>query len=383
MPEMIKTEFDRLDEAIRPSIRLAGLDHAYATVRRRRTVRLTIASALTLTLLAGLGTFYAARDVDTAPPVTTTPTTSGAPPMAIRSLVDDAASPLHDSTVVLPSFGHDYCPQGTTRFVDDAWTGPGVPEVFDAEAWVTQVVTGAVRAAGSSERAVLFTCNAGTDPGAYAAQVAVYRADSLTLVGQVIQVSGGLSKLRGVEIAPDRTVRVLVAQTPGAGPTTELAWQVFRWTGTRFEQTDSVPVAIDARPTQLTVTATNVDLSDRGGSTTIRVTNRGGPQLEAVILQLVSSVPLVIGPTDRVVCRAACPPRPIVPDAGAEVYSLIIEPVQPGMTVEGSFTITVPEGSVPDRATLTVQVFGTRVGDDGMVNDDDSNVVTAVIAKES
>lgn len=357
--------FGRLEESVMPYATLAGIDAAQATVKRRRTVRVTLAAAAGVVLIGGAALAVALTKggpeqgvVATDPPVTTQPM------VLLRD--DDSPTPLDDARLELPDFHHGYCPTGQTQFQDGGWTGPGVPEFFEAAATIVAVVEGDVSGDGEADRVALIVCSAGTDPGAYAAQVVAFTKQN-ELLGQVAWASGGLMLLGSPEIS-DGKVRILHQSRPDGGPVAALEWRSYGWNGTAFQAAGQSSVPIDPRPTRLTVTLQPVRWTGDGrGVLTVSVTNNGGPTMDAVSVAMSATLPLTLTLSGTELTRSE------IDDTDPYQWRFTIAAVPAGSTVTGTFEVSVASKALYGPGHLTVGAAGIGAGGRPLDNADNAS----------
>jgi hypothetical protein len=370
--DLLRGAFVDLEEYAMPLATLRGLDHARATVRRRRTVRAVIASAA-LVAITSAATFALTRGSGHEPNVVTTnpPTSTPEPALPMRLVTDNAKpTPFDQARFDLPDFHHNFCPKGQTQFHDRQWTGPGVAGVFEASALILDVVEGDVTGDQQMERIVLVICNAGTDPGAYAAQVVAYTHTG-ALLGQVTWVTGGQTGLWGPQVA-DGKVRVLYESRPNAGPATALQWRSFTWNGSRFAPAGTTAVQFDPQPTQLTATAqlTAFSASDAHATLTVRVANHGARPLDALNITMTSGTPLSVSLAGTELNSMQGQ------GAGDQYYrwSLTIAGMPPGTTLEGTFDVTAVPKALIGPGRLGVSVWAVGPGGLPLENESDTNI---------
>jgi hypothetical protein len=369
--EILHRAFARLEETVLPHARLAGIDAARATVRRRRRTRVALLSAAVAILVLGPPvTLALVRGGRGSPPpvgasnspTPSTVTTPTGPTLRIRG-DSPKVTELDDARLDLPDFNQSFCPSGPTQLRDGRWTGEILFETFRPTVMIEALAAGDVNGDGNRDVVALLTCNAGTDPGGVAHQVAAFTptGSGYRTIGRVAGVSGGTANLRQPEVLGDGRVRILHVATPNVAPPESLQWRSYRWDGQRFVAAGSeATTSWDASQTRLTVAGTVALAADPTsgptGTLRITVTNTGGATSTGIMIDISSAVPLTIG-----LPGVARPFR----REGTDQYfwRIVADPVPVGR-LSGTLTVHVDSATaVADGAELTIRVSGLAVGD--------------------
>jgi hypothetical protein len=375
--DSVRDAFVALEEAVLSEARLAGLEAAYATVRRRRQTRLAVVAALVvLVALVPAVAFAALRSNGPAPVATTppTPTTrvmptaeptesptadptaplpAGITPGVLRVTADlYAARPLDDARLEVPPFENGDCPTGQIQFHDGAMSPQeNVPGLF-----ISEQATGDVTGNGAADHVAILTCRIDpSGPDQTVEQVVVY-TDKFALVGQVVAL-GANTDAATPQILADRTIRVNVGDREPANAPSE--WRSYRWTGGRSFAPVGAPIPV---PGTVEKSQLSLFVTRASGGFTVTVYNGGSAPMAAATLAFRSRVelPLTYG---SVLSSGRL--------GNYWVYAVRIAPVAPGTAVAGKFQ--VGESRPTD---LDVNVLALNEDEIFRENVDDANRVT-------
>jgi hypothetical protein len=385
--DIVGATFADLEETVMRQTRLAGIEAAYGTVRRRRRNRLVALAAVTLiVVLAPIaafalvrGTGFSPPDVGTSPSVVASPspTTTPSGPPAMRIVDDEYATPLDDALLPVPDFGLPECASGPTQFHSGEWLGSG-DLGFRPSIVIDEAVAGDVNGDGAADQVAILRCIAGPIQGNSESQVVAYTrnaAGAYALIGRVF-LADAVTVLGSPQVQSDTTVRVvLYGPVEPVSPATKRQWHTFRWTGASFQPVGQpVDVAVVDEPTNLSVTATAQAVT--GGRTALAVTvHNGGPvRSDYLLVSLRSTVPFAVradGLTSSLL------PRGCDTNFGC-VWTVRVEMLGAGQSATGTFAIEAPGGAAGE-ADLTVSVHGSLVGQGPQTDADDANTVTVPI----
>jgi hypothetical protein len=391
MPEphdRLSTAFTEFAMSVLPDVRLPGPEAAHVTVRRRRRRRLAlVAASVAVVILAPASAYTLLRPLGNTPPdVGTTPPTasptltpspavtpsvgpspsSAPPPAGLRIITDGLVgppTPLDDARLPLPPFGEfdEGCPQGETQYTDGVWEGPLVgADPYRVRSWIGSVATGDVNQDGLVDWVASVRCRFGPMPGADAQQIVAFTrraAGPYELVGRVLLTDRSYSAWPTV--TADGTVRLAV-HGPYEGGSLQGEWRSFRWDGLGFVPTGA-PEAIPApEPTDLVLTVSPTTISGSTATLTVTVHNRATTASDflSVRVELVGgaewSLRLEGSSVDLQPTRSyySC-------DVNCS-WDLPVEPVPPGQTAVGRFTVTGPSSAMAE--VLNISVVGIVAG---------------------
>jgi hypothetical protein len=249
--DSVRDAFVALEEAVLSEARLAGLEAAYATVRRRRQTRLAVVAALVvLVALVPVVAFAALRSNGPAPVATTPPTPGPAPtptaeptgtptpdpmppdPMAplpagvipgVLRITSDryAPTPLNEQRLEVPPFRESGCPSGQLQF-----HGRGTSDLNDIpNVQISETASGDVTGDGEVDHVAILTCRVRLTGGDQIVEQVVVYSGQLALVGQVVSL-GVNTDATTPRILPDRTIRVNVGDREPANAPSE--WRSYR-----------------------------------------------------------------------------------------------------------------------------------------------------------
>ena len=363
--DLLENAFAELKEAVLPYARLAGVDAAHATVRRRRRTRIALAAAVAV--IVPVVAFTVLRQ-PAAVPNTSTPvlaptssTSTGSP--RLQPLGTILASSMREGQVQVPTFGDSGCPVGSTRFHNGVWTGTPVDNVAPS-AWFDLEAVGDVNGDGRGDLLVLIRCAA--TPTTRLSQVTAYTSDG-SLIGQVVR-AGATEDISALQVQSDGTVRVLVSR-PGTR-----AWFTYGWTAGSFRQ---VGGPVSAPPVPRTALSVSVMPKQAPGTLTqLAVTvHNGGTASDYLAVTFNSTVPMIIDAPGwatfpaPVGCHAptGCP------------WTMRLAPVPAGQSATGTFSVLfLAAGNGAGPVSVTVTGWRNDLGEQS--NEDTTNSVTVPLS---
>jgi hypothetical protein len=296
-----------------------------------------------------------------APTPSVSPTPTGPPPgpMVIGAVELDGTGPLDDARIPMADWQHEYCPVGPTQFTDGQWAGSLVAGTFVPVARLEEQVVVDVTGDDVTDVVAHFVCDAGTDPGAYAAQVAVYTPDGgggWDLLGQVA-VGTPRRVLAQAAVPSDRTIVVQRVIRDESLVPISVENSQFRWSGSRFAAVGTpTSIPVDLSPADLSVSVAPATLPGGSGDLVVTVTYSGGQGLVEVVVGFESPVRYTItGPGDRQVPMFDFGQAS---DFGRYYARVRAEPPAAGASVAGTFRFTPVQTAGP----ITVRIFAVVQG---------------------
>lgn len=410
--DRLSAAFTDLAASVLPEVDLPGPDTAHATVRRRRRRRIAVVAAVVavvvlapataLALLRGSGNTGPDIGTTTPPPsptVSPTPTaspslspTASPQPAGLRAITDAALgppTPLDDALLPMPPFPDraEGCPVGETQYTDGIWQGSMITTTppTHVRSWIHKVATGDVNGDGAADWIAGIACEYGVDLGSFDSQVVAftrYGNGAYELLGPVIVLEPGY-RAGPAEVAVDGIVRVAVGGPYEGAPPTPSAWRSFRWNGTGFAPVGSPVLIPIPEPSNLTLAVAPATISSPTTVLTVTVHNVGTTSSDYMVLSFRAGAALSIlprgFPADLEPNRASdCPvERPILDESARCTWTLILEPVPPGQSATGQFTVFGAD--MVSVREVDVNVEGVVVGAPGQRNATTMNSVSVPI----
>jgi hypothetical protein len=358
--DLLENAFADLKEAVLPYARLAGVDAAHATVRRRRRARIGLAVAAAV--LVPVVVLAVLRFPPSSAPVSTPATQRSAPPAPagprLQPLGTSLPSAMFEGVVPVPTFGDPSCPEGSTRFHNGGWTGTPFSG-FAPSAWFDQEAVGDVTGDGQPDLVVVIRCLPRPNMARPLSQVAAY--DGATLIGQVV---GGGADLSSAQVQPDGTVRVLESGS------TSRAWATYRWSAGSFRQVGGLAAVPPTPRTSLSIAVTPTQAPGTLTQLAVTVHNGGTPSDHLVVTFTSDASILVDAPGWATV------PAPVGCHAPSGCpWSLRLQPVPTGVSASGTFTVLFL-AAVNGAGPVTVTVTGWLDDLGEQSNVDSANTVT-------
>ncbi len=390
--DRLSTAFTDLAVSLMPEVNLPGPAAARQSVRQRRRHRAAVlAAAVAAIIVVPLAAFALLRggssdspDITPATPSATpsattsaspSPSTSAAAP-GLRIIRDhyDPSTPLDDALLPVPWFGDGIvgCPEGETQYTDGAWQGAmmGADPPTYVRSHITMVATGDVDRDGISDWIATLTCNDGRMHWTHNQLVAYAAAGAgqYRLIGQVFATDGN-SGIGAAEVDADGTVRVVVSEgvEPPGLATSE--WRTFRWDGSRFVLVGSPEPIPAPEPTNLRVTVSPSTVAGAESVLTVTVENVGLATTDYLVLHLIGL--RLVRPEGYAgeLSPIGCDPQ------GACDWAMRLEPVAPGESASGRFTVSGAASS----PTISVVVLGGSYAPVSVPNLTNENVVTIML----
>jgi hypothetical protein len=374
--DLLEVAFQDLREAVMPYTRLAGVDEAHATVRRRRRTRLAAVGLVVLPLVV----FAVFRTANPGAPVVTItpgmdlfPTQSASARPVLRPLgAQSVPAWMFNGTVDVPDFGDPGCAKGQLRFFNGTWVAsPSQTAGFTPSLSFDEVGFGDVTGDGEDDVLVVIRCLARAGQARPIEQVAAYSLSHTgdgTLLGQVVRGSAA-EDLSSPQVQPDGSVRVTVRANPPASTATN-RWRVYRWDSGAFVLSGQ-PVDVPATPpTTLNLTVTPNVAPGTLTSLDVTVHNGGTQQSDYYVVTFSSHAPLVLGAA----MTTTSPPVGCDTPDGCR-WDVRYEPVAAGQSATATFTVLFT-GAGNSAGPVSVKVVGCIRGAGEQPNADATNQVT-------
>lgn len=340
-----------------------GADAVRATVKHRRTVRLTTLSVVGALLIAAPIAAFAADPHGNNPPptpgesVTTVPvgpSPSEAAPTSTAPAPPDGtltAAQIGAVKVTIPAFRGDWCPTKQIKL-------PASMPTSQAKAWVAKVVHTDLDGDPALETAALILCQRGETPSSEVVAFDRDAAGNVVVLGTIVADSQyfivrDIKARDGGGIVAGVTDFIACC---GSNPDDERHQQrEYGWDGTKFRQLGGPASYGDpARITDLQVTVTEVVLGPvvdgkRTGTAKVTVKNNGPNPSGRFLVSLAN-------------CSFNCfgPDVPAVKQTAFGTYESPHAPLAAGQQLSETLTVTVDASFTTGTVRVTVQATGLK-----------------------